>query len=663
MPFQRASYHQQLTPKHQQQRDPELCPVCSNFIIEVDSVGHQRWPSRDWTFFRCEIEDLLVNSQAGCRLCRFLESTFSLSWLANSQNRYKGGWLQLSADTYAHSLYQRRRPTITALLQLPQARPAIRTLLMHNVKRPRYHHPTQFNTYNQPLFQPDPVNTALINTWLATCRAHHSCSLPSSAYTPPRLLSVGTLNSPHLKLIAPTVATRYAALSYVRGQSSFSHLTSTNFTTYLSSIPDSLPRTFTEAIHLTRSLNIPHIYIHALCVQQDSASDLVRSAEDSAHIFSNAEVTICATGSVDVHGGLFHPQDVVVGCRERCGTPETGTPTSVGGQDADGWVRLDRAEGRELAREGLNQRAWAFGEEVVSGRRLMFGSGGVVWSCGECAEGEVCVQGSEMQVEREVPGWTRVVEEVSGRRASEQAHRLLCVAGLGKLKMEKEGGQYIAGLWRGKLETQLLWHQVRGSKKRRAAHGEEKREPSWSWISVDGAVEFTRRDIPGNEAYVPSYVGSARCEVVWSVVDCQVELEFDKFKFGPVLCGVLTIRAPLSEAQLVTGGSYGTASRNAVVTVADGGRTISLGKALLDEPERRLPKKVFCLVATVDAEERVPSEGLLVTPVEDNVERNWKRFRRIGMFRSTPPGDGWREEQLALRSWYTRAEEATIFVV
>ncbi|KAH7347363.1 heterokaryon incompatibility protein-domain-containing protein [Plectosphaerella cucumerina] len=150
---------------------------------------------------------------------------------------------------------------------------------------------------------------------LAVCEQESSNDETGSAdgFTPRRLLDV---TAGQVKLVTRASSSfsllqspdnkhpKYAALSYCWGPPS---VASTQITTtkgteaaHQAGIPmNELTQTLREAVTVCRSLDIPYLWVDALCILQDDDNDddWNRQCVEMCNIYSNAYVTLCASSS------------------------------------------------------------------------------------------------------------------------------------------------------------------------------------------------------------------------------------------------------------------------------------------------------------------------------------------------------------------------------
>ncbi len=87
----------------------------------------------------------------------------------------------------------------------------------------------------------------------------------------------------------------------------------------------------------------------------------------------------------------------------------------------------------------------------------------------------------------ELSQWVAIVGLFSGCSLSFSSDKLVAISGMAQTLAPGLNCDYLAGLWRKDLEHQLLW---KVTQPRPAPEGNHARGPSWTWASVDGAVEI-----------------------------------------------------------------------------------------------------------------------------------------------------------------------------
>lgn len=152
---------------------------------------------------------------------------------------------------------------------------------------------------------------------------------------------------------------------------------------FLAGFPSSeLPKTFQDAIVVSRRLQIKYLWIDSLCILQDSPEDWKHESAQMHHVYGNAYVTIAADDSRDSSEGLF-----------RVRPPFFVTPTIV----TAAWNEVPskkfiviprRFWSDSVAESPLNQRAWVLQERYLSPRIIHFGESQILWECRslECCE-------------------------------------------------------------------------------------------------------------------------------------------------------------------------------------------------------------------------------------------------------------------------------------
>lgn len=153
----------------------------------------------------------------------------------------------------------------------------------------------------------------LAKKWMDECLSrapgHEKCvpDRESESVLPARVLDVGSDTSEHIKLyISHDGETgKWIALSHCWGGMVPITTTTANLSQHLESIPHPLPRTFMDAVILTRMLGIRFLWIDSLCILQDSIDDWNTHAPHMASVYGQSYVTISADAAENSSVGFL----------------------------------------------------------------------------------------------------------------------------------------------------------------------------------------------------------------------------------------------------------------------------------------------------------------------------------------------------------------------
>lgn len=239
----------------------------------------------------------------------------------------------------------------------------------------------------------NPASWQTINRWMTTClESHADCApqQPLGGYRPTRLLQLEADDKYRLVhgFECPS-ALRYVALSHCWGNQSpdgLLRLLQSNLGQLgLSSPASQLPKTFRDAMRVTKHFGYQYLWIDRLCIIQDSREDWQREAHNMKNVYQNAVFSIAALGATDSSGGLFfHDRTMSL--------PLSAFPTDIYAKD---WehrpfrtfrASLDMREFdgfsiQEFSREPLVTRAWVLQERILSSRTIYFGTSQIYWEC------------------------------------------------------------------------------------------------------------------------------------------------------------------------------------------------------------------------------------------------------------------------------------------
>jgi hypothetical protein len=228
----------------------------------------------------------------------------------------------------------------------------------------------------------------ILREWLQLCDRKHQvigCSLEIVPFLPARVLDVSD-GGLRLHISRPGDRGDYIALSHCWGnipeEQKRVFCTSTDNITERSHANmfdiKTLPKTFQDAIILTRELGKRYIWIDSLCIIQygDDFADWKKESQRMASVFSNAYCTVAATSAENSATGFLDrmasqksdPQCVKVHTRKH-------GPVYISG------IVDDYYKDVELGL--LNQRAWVLQERALSRRIIHFTENQTYWECGD----------------------------------------------------------------------------------------------------------------------------------------------------------------------------------------------------------------------------------------------------------------------------------------
>ncbi|CZR51214.1 uncharacterized protein PAC_01089 [Phialocephala subalpina] len=352
---------------------------------------------------------------------------------------------------------------------------------------------------------------------------------------PTRVLDLGQPGDSTVKLLETRNAMtgHYICLSHCWGQKQPMVTKKNNIGAWKKGIPWTLiPRTFQDAIALTRDLRIRYLWIDSLCIIQDDSKDWQQQAGKMAEIYKNSLITLAATSSPDCDGGLFHdfpPRSEIHTLR---GLDSSGNNLDVYVQKKMlHWTDFGDATDINLTKDfPLVTRAWAFQERLLAPRIVHFCSEELVW---ECNEEWVCQCGSfrdftnpkkahanmswrqHVQTSRSAPpsksteqseapdqvfrldsmreGWHETVQAYTNLEITFDSDRLPALAGLAEELQRFRKDRYLAGLWEDDLLHSLGWQIWSPFTKRKplAPRPKMHHPPTWSWASVNQEITFS----------------------------------------------------------------------------------------------------------------------------------------------------------------------------
>lgn len=129
--------------------------------------------------------------------------------------------------------------------------------------------------------------------------------------TPPLLTRVihvescAGLQHPHLHASKGQFG-RYIALSHMFGKTGTLMTTTDTITERMQGmVLSEMPKSFCDAVIVTRRLGIQYLWIDSLCILQDSATDWENEAAKMGDVYKNSVLTISASSATNSHVGFL----------------------------------------------------------------------------------------------------------------------------------------------------------------------------------------------------------------------------------------------------------------------------------------------------------------------------------------------------------------------
>ena len=306
---------------------------------------------------------------------------------------------------------------------------------------------------------------------------------------------------------------QYLTLSHRWGKTQHFTLTKASLKSFHDSISfESLPKTFQDAVILTRKLGFQYLWIDALCIVQDDSEEWQQQAPKMASVYHNSTCTI-ATHSAknDSEGFLAAALERIPSILLRHRPSYAGASRSTPEFRS---LYLGSSFKDQVNKSFLNQRGWVFQERILSRRilhftrhRVFFEDGFVVRTVDAGSSREPLThspwEDTKIMVEDIVAtsaDWYKLVERYSTCALTFDRDRLPAIAGIAAFVQTYDSGdQYLYGIWRNSLQQGLLW-VVADNAPQEVYYGSTPSPPSWSWARWKGSIRF-----PLQSAYQPLF--------------------------------------------------------------------------------------------------------------------------------------------------------------
>ncbi|EGO51520.1 hypothetical protein NEUTE1DRAFT_132434 [Neurospora tetrasperma FGSC 2508] len=365
-------------------------------------------------------------------------------------------------------------------------------------------------------------SVALMKMWISRCEQKHGdacrAALTAQDFIPTRLLDLEAFKRgkpftyrDDIKLVNLRLDTighndrqpSYLTLSHCWGPPEKRPATTTRASLVANMnriLFSSLPKTFQDAVEITRRLGQRYLWIDSLCIIQDDEADWAHEASLMAKVYTHSYCTLAALSSSDSSQGLNMVRPDFLLNHEIRGNQHDKYRVQAWKGTRSGWSG-EYYTSRD--RSPLRYRAWTLQERELSTRTIHFGHQQLLW---ECMEGKACTQHpwplfdrGQMTLRKAMAStseivvyqpkemrmkWQNLVEEYSGRSLTIPTDKLIALSGIAQsYQVLFPNAKYVAGLWSTHMPQCLLW----ASPDRSARRASEYIAPSWSWASLNSS--------------------------------------------------------------------------------------------------------------------------------------------------------------------------------
>ncbi|KAK5754035.1 hypothetical protein LTS12_015889 [Elasticomyces elasticus] len=423
----------------------------------------------------------------------------------------------------------------------------------------------------------------LAKHWLNLCLSdeddqHKLCNAKIEGYMPTRLLDVASSEADGMLRLIVTEGLQHEAfitLSHCWGHNEQPILTTENLEErcLLGTSIDSLPKTFQDAVAVTRWFNVKWLcmYRPTLCpfkrhiVLSDSGEDWLHEAKMMTPTYRQALLNISADATDAADSGLFQtrqPNDYVPLSLTVTGLGQTCrfTPALVfqfswiyNAPTFDrAWVHRERQLSRRVLHFTDDQMVWeccgtaghGFASNMIPGKPLTSRAFGIdikqhVHGLQHSRDDDLASSEEELHL-----SWDDVCVNISRKRLTVLTDMPVVLSSLAEdfavLLQNKD--QYLAGMWRYTLPRSLLWE---AKQRRRQTAKLPYIAPSWSWMAVSCPTTFDARK-------------SGFYQITYEVVEVQnIDLRYKHpdDTFGPLNRGALTLQGCMRQLRFTFEGS------------------------------------------------------------------------------------------------------------
>lgn len=276
-----------------------------------------------------------------------------------------------------------------------------------------------------------------------------------------------------------------------------------------------MPKTFQDAVQVTRQISVRYLWIDGLCIIQGDAGDWTQESKRMGSIYQEACLVIAASGATSPEDGCFVSTSRDLMPIELPFYTSTGQENGSFNVCAFSWDEQSPDFGH------LNSRGWAVQESYLSRRRLNFMPGGPSWDCNTIVG--LTERNVDMDPATSWRGWEKLMHRFSDTDLTYKSDRLMAVEGIATELLKKAKDTYSHGVFLSQIASHLLWmcdSIVPESE-------DLDNVPSWSWASKGGIktfwAPFTRLLPEARIDHTKAHIDDKGCLILQGhVIECKV---------------------------------------------------------------------------------------------------------------------------------------------
>ncbi|KXX75294.1 hypothetical protein MMYC01_208669 [Madurella mycetomatis] len=195
---------------------------------------------------------------------------------------------------------------------------------------------------------------------------------------PTRVIDVGSTEQRPRLVISQARKANYVTLSHCWGSQRWVATTTESLPQMLDGFDlAAIPKTYADAIAVTRKLGIQFLWIDSFCIIQDNREDWAAESQRMGDIYEKAYLNIAAAGASDGKAGFLEARkEDPIYVRVPAAADQQASHfffTNQANSDFDAFV----------TRVKLNTRGWVLQERILSRRTIHFAADMWYWECGQ----------------------------------------------------------------------------------------------------------------------------------------------------------------------------------------------------------------------------------------------------------------------------------------